>query len=36
VVLIAGKGHERFQEIRGRRIPFSDAETVRDALGEAA
>src|SRR5438034_8294636 len=24
VVLIAGKGHERYQEIAGRRLPFSD------------
>ena len=35
-LLVAGKGHERFQEIRGQRIPFSDAEAVREALGEAA
>ncbi len=25
VVLIAGKGHETYQEIAGRRLPFSDA-----------
>ncbi len=29
VVLIAGKGHETYQEINGVRHPFSDAECVR-------
>ncbi len=33
VVLIAGKGHEAFQEINGRRLPFSDAATAGAALG---
>ena len=32
VVLIAGKGHETYQEIGGRRVPFSDAEEARAAL----
>ena len=32
VVLIAGKGHEGYQEIAGRRLPFSDAAVARDAL----
>ena len=32
VVLIAGKGHEPYQEIRGVRYPFSDVETARAAL----
>ena len=32
VVLIAGKGHETYQEIAGVRHPFSDAEEVRAAL----
>jgi UDP-N-acetylmuramoyl-L-alanyl-D-glutamate--2,6-diaminopimelate ligase len=32
VVLIAGKGHEDYQEIAGRRLPFSDAEAARAAL----
>ena len=31
VVLIAGKGHENYQEIRGQKLPFSDR-----ALAEAA
>lgn len=32
VVLIAGKGHEAYQEIMGRRLPFSDAAAAREAL----
>ena len=32
VVLIAGKGHESFQEIEGRRLPFSDATVAGAAL----
>ncbi len=32
VVVVAGKGHERTQEIKGRITPFSDAEVVRKAL----
>ena len=36
VVLIAGKGHEPYQEINGVRHPFSDAAMARDALGRHA
>jgi UDP-N-acetylmuramoyl-L-alanyl-D-glutamate--2,6-diaminopimelate ligase len=36
VVLIAGKGHESFQEIAGRREPFSDAVVARAALERRA
>ena len=32
VVLIAGKGHETYQEIAGRRLPFSDALEAKQAL----
>jgi UDP-N-acetylmuramoyl-L-alanyl-D-glutamate--2,6-diaminopimelate ligase len=32
VVLIAGKGHEKYQEIAGRRLPFSDALEAEEAL----
>lgn len=32
VVLIAGKGHEAWQEMAGQRLPFSDVEQVRHAL----
>jgi UDP-N-acetylmuramoyl-L-alanyl-D-glutamate--2,6-diaminopimelate ligase len=31
-VLIAGKGHEDYQEINGVKQPFSDSEVVRRAL----
>jgi UDP-N-acetylmuramoyl-L-alanyl-D-glutamate--2,6-diaminopimelate ligase len=34
VVLIAGKGHEHYQEIAGVKHPHSDAAAVREALGE--
>jgi UDP-N-acetylmuramoyl-L-alanyl-D-glutamate--2,6-diaminopimelate ligase len=33
VVLIAGKGHEDYQERNGVRHPFSDAEVANAALG---
>ena len=36
VVLIAGRGHEAWQEIGDRRIAFSDAERARQALAERA
>jgi UDP-N-acetylmuramoyl-L-alanyl-D-glutamate--2,6-diaminopimelate ligase len=32
VILVAGKGHEAYQEIGGRRMPFSDAQAARAAL----
>ncbi|RTL53112.1 MAG: UDP-N-acetylmuramoyl-L-alanyl-D-glutamate--2,6-diaminopimelate ligase [Rhodocyclaceae bacterium] len=32
VILLAGKGHEPYQEIAGQRLPFSDTETARRAL----
>jgi UDP-N-acetylmuramoyl-L-alanyl-D-glutamate--2,6-diaminopimelate ligase len=32
VVVIAGKGHETYQEIAGRRLPFDDAVEARRAL----
>ncbi len=32
VVLIAGKGHEEYQEVAGQRLPFSDVEIARSAL----
>ena len=36
IVLIAGKGHEEYQEIAGKRLPFSDLGEVRAALEVAA
>jgi UDP-N-acetylmuramoyl-L-alanyl-D-glutamate--2,6-diaminopimelate ligase len=35
VVLIAGKGHEPYQEIAGKRLPFSDVDEARTALAAA-
>jgi UDP-N-acetylmuramoyl-L-alanyl-D-glutamate--2,6-diaminopimelate ligase len=32
VVLIAGKGHEAYQEIAGERLPFSDISVAKKAL----
>jgi UDP-N-acetylmuramoyl-L-alanyl-D-glutamate--2,6-diaminopimelate ligase len=32
VVVLAGKGHETYQEIRGERVPFDDADEARHAL----
>ena len=34
VILIAGKGHEDYQEIAGVRHPFDDLETAREAFNE--
>jgi len=36
IVLVAGKGHETWQEIGGRKIPFSDESAILAALGDAA
>jgi UDP-N-acetylmuramoyl-L-alanyl-D-glutamate--2,6-diaminopimelate ligase len=36
IVLIAGKGHETYQEANGQRLPFNDEAAARAVLGEAA
>ncbi|WP_420823633.1 UDP-N-acetylmuramoyl-L-alanyl-D-glutamate--2,6-diaminopimelate ligase [Sulfuricaulis limicola] len=36
IVLIAGKGHEDYQQVGDERRPYSDRDTVRTLLGEAA
>jgi UDP-N-acetylmuramoyl-L-alanyl-D-glutamate--2,6-diaminopimelate ligase len=33
VILIAGKGHEDYQEIKGVKHHFDDREVVRDIFG---
>jgi len=34
VILIAGKGHENYQEIQGQKQPFDDATEARNDLNE--
>ena len=34
IVLIAGKGHETYQEVQGVKYPFSDFEIARELLGK--
>jgi UDP-N-acetylmuramoyl-L-alanyl-D-glutamate--2,6-diaminopimelate ligase len=34
VILVAGKGHEAYQEVLGVKHPFSDLETVQGLLGQ--
>jgi len=36
VVLVAGKGHEDYQQVGDQRLAYSDRDTVRALLGEAA
>jgi UDP-N-acetylmuramoyl-L-alanyl-D-glutamate--2,6-diaminopimelate ligase len=36
VVLIAGKGHETYQEVNGVKFPFDDLQQARSYLGVAA
>jgi UDP-N-acetylmuramoyl-L-alanyl-D-glutamate--2,6-diaminopimelate ligase len=36
VVLVAGKGHEDYQQVGDRRLAYSDRATVRTLLGKAA
>lgn len=32
IILVAGKGHEKYQEIHGERIPFDDKEILKQAF----
>lgn len=36
VILLAGKGHETYQEVKGRKLPFMDAEHAALALATRA
>ena len=36
IVLVAGKGHENYQQIGSQRIPYSDRDQVRALLGDDA
>ena len=29
IILIAGKGHEKYQEIKGDKLPFDDKEELK-------
>ena len=31
-IVVAGKGHEHYQELNGIRLDFSDSEVINDAL----
>ena len=33
ILLVAGKGHEDYQEVQGRKLPFDDVREVRNAMG---
>lgn len=34
IILVAGKGHEKYQEINGEKFPFDDLEVLKEALGD--
>ena len=34
IILVAGKGHENYQEIKGNKYPFDDREIVSSLLNE--
>jgi UDP-N-acetylmuramoyl-L-alanyl-D-glutamate--2,6-diaminopimelate ligase len=36
ILLVAGKGHETYQEINGVRYPFDDREVLREQLKKAS
>ncbi|NPA48853.1 MAG: UDP-N-acetylmuramoyl-L-alanyl-D-glutamate--2,6-diaminopimelate ligase [Thermodesulfobacteria bacterium] len=36
ILLVAGKGHETYQEIAGKRYPFSDRALIREILAQEA
>ena len=32
IILVAGKGHEKYQEINGDKFPFDDLEELKQSL----
>jgi UDP-N-acetylmuramoyl-L-alanyl-D-glutamate--2,6-diaminopimelate ligase len=32
IILIAGKGHEKYQEIKGQKLPFDDLQIIKETL----
>ena len=35
IILVAGKGHEKYQEIEGKKFPFEDKTVLSKAIFEA-
>lgn len=33
VILVAGKGHETYQDVKGVKLHFDDKEVLREAFG---
>ncbi len=33
IILVAGKGHENYQEIKGEKFPFDDKKILKDCFG---
>ena len=33
IILIAGKGHEKYQEIKGVKYPFDDKQILKELFG---
>lgn len=36
ILLVAGKGHEKYQEVNGQRFPFDDKQIIQDTFKELA
>jgi UDP-N-acetylmuramoyl-L-alanyl-D-glutamate--2,6-diaminopimelate ligase len=34
IILVAGKGHEKYQEIKGERFPFDDKAVLTSVINE--
>ena len=34
IIIIAGKGHELYQEIKGEKIPFNEREIIKEIIEE--
>ena len=34
IVILAGKGHEVYQEINGEKLPYDEREIIKNILGE--
>ena len=32
IILVAGKGHEKYQEVKGKRSPFDDKQVLNEML----